>query len=115
MSTFDFALEGLTRVPGVESAMVVSAEDGLVVGEASMGGVDTAAVAALSASLHARIGEMAAAAGRQPPLVAHLEASQGGLLIVPAGEGLLLVAVAHSDANLGLLRLALRAASERLA
>lgn len=114
MSPFEQALEGLTRVPGVQSALIVSAEDGLVVGEASMGGVDAAAVAALSASLFARIGEMTAAAGRQPPAVAHLEASRGGLMIVPAAEGLLLVAAAGPEANVGLLRLALRAAAERL-
>ena len=115
MSPFDLVLEGLTRIPGVRSAMVVSAEDGLVVGEASMGGVDAPAVAALSASLFARLGDMAAAAGHPAPQVAHLDATSGSLLVALAAEGLLLVAVAEPDANVGLLRLALRTAAERLA
>ena len=114
MSPFDLVLEGLTRVPGVRSAMVVSEEDGLVVGHASMGGVDPGAVAALSSSLFARLGEMATAAGHPAPRAAHLEASGGSLLVAPAAPGLLLVAVAEPDANVGLLRLALRAAAERL-
>jgi predicted regulator of Ras-like GTPase activity (Roadblock/LC7/MglB family) len=43
-----------------------------------------------------------------------LEAEQGGLMAAPAGEGLLLVAVTDADANIGLLRLALRDAVERV-
>jgi len=35
-------------------------------------------------------------------------------MAVPAEEGLMLVAVADADANVGLLRLALRQAMERL-
>jgi predicted regulator of Ras-like GTPase activity (Roadblock/LC7/MglB family) len=114
MRPFDLALEGLTRVPGVRSALVVSPDDGLVVGEASMGGVDAAAVAALSASLFARLAELAEAAGRTPPQLAHFEATEGGLLLAPADAGLLVVVVADAAANIGLLRLALRAAAERV-
>ena len=44
-----------------------------------------------------------------------LEAERGGLAAAPAAEGLLLVAVTDADANIGLLRLALRDAVERLA
>lgn len=115
MSPFDLVLEGVTRIPGVRAAMVVSAEDGLVVGEASMAGLDSSAIAALSSSLFSRLGEMASAAGHPAPRSAHLDASRGSLLVAPAGQDLLLVVVAEPDANVGLLRLALRAATERLA
>ncbi len=107
-------LEGITRVPGVRGALVVSAEDGLVVAEASMGDVDGAAVAALAGSLAARLGRAVQALGHPAPRLVHLQARDGGLMTGPAGEGLLLVAVTGPDANIGLLRLALRDAADRV-
>jgi predicted regulator of Ras-like GTPase activity (Roadblock/LC7/MglB family) len=49
------------------------------------------------------------------PAVVQLKAEGGTLLTVPAGEDLLLVAVADREANLGLARLELRDAAARLA
>jgi predicted regulator of Ras-like GTPase activity (Roadblock/LC7/MglB family) len=114
MSPFDAALAGLSRIPGVRSALIVSAEDGLVIGEASMIGVEAPAVAALAASLMARLTGLAEAAGHRAVRMAHLEALGGGLVAMPVGSGMLLVAVIEPEANVGLLRLALRAAAERL-
>lgn len=111
---FEALLDGLTRVPGVRSALLVSAEDGLVIAESSMTDVDTAAVAALAASLSARLARAVAAAGHSVPRSLHLEAVGGGLMAAPAGDGLLLVGVTDPDANVGLLRLALRHAAERV-
>jgi len=108
-------LDGITRVNGVRGALVVSADDGLVVAESSMGDVDGAAVAALAASLAARLGRATTAIGCAAPRLVHLDADRGGLIAAPAGEGLLLVAVTGPDANIGLLRLALRDAAERVA
>jgi len=108
-------LDGITRVTGVRGALVVSADDGLVVAESSMSDVDGAAVAALAASLAARLGRATASIGSHPPRLVHLDAERGGLLAAPAGEGLLLVAVTDANANLGLLRLALREAAGRMA
>ncbi len=107
-------LDGITRVTGVRGALVVSADDGLVVAESSMGDVDGAAVAALAASLAARLGRVTAAIGCAPSRLVLLDADRGGLIAAPAGEGLLLVAVTGPDANVGLLRLALRDAAERV-
>lgn len=115
MTGLQAVLEGLTRVPGVRGALVVSIEDGLVVGEASMAGVDAPAAAALAGSLAVQVEAAAAALGFSAPAVLHLEAATGGLLAIPLGEGLLLVAVADPDANVGLLKLALRHAGERIA
>lgn len=114
MTAFHGVLEGLTRVPGVRSAMLVSREDGLPVAEASREGVDAAAVAALTASLVARVHAAATAAGLRTPKSVHLETRGGGVLVVPVGGELALVAVADADANVGLLRLALRHAAERI-
>ena len=108
-------LDGITRVSGVRGALVVSAEDGLVVAESSMGDVEGAAVAALAASLNARLARVAGALGSAAPRLVQLEAQRGGLVASPAGEGLLLVAVTDGAANVGLLRLALRDAAERMA
>lgn len=114
MTAFQGALDGLTRVPGVRGALLVSLEDGLVVAESAMSDVDPAAVAALSASLAARLARSAATAGLAAPQSLHLEARHGGFTAAPIAGGLLLVAVTAEDANLGLLRLALREAAARI-
>ena len=108
-------LDGITRVSGVRGALLVSADDGLVVAEASMSDVDGAATAALVGSLARKLGRITGAIGSAPPRLVMLEAEKGGLAAAPAAEGLLLVAVTDDDANIGLLRLALRDAVERLA
>ena len=108
-------LDGITRVRGVRGALLVSADDGLVVAEASMGDVDGAATAALAGALATRLLKVTGAIGCSDPRMVLLEAERGGIMTAPAGEGLLLVAVTDADANIGLLRLALRDATERLA
>jgi predicted regulator of Ras-like GTPase activity (Roadblock/LC7/MglB family) len=108
-------LDGITRVSGVRGALLVSAEDGIVVAEASMGDVDGAAAAALVSSLARKLGRITGAIGCAAPRLVVLEAERGGLAAAPAAEGMVLVAVTDADANIGLLRLALRDAVERLA
>ena len=108
-------LDGITRVSGVRGALLVSADDGLIVAEASMSDVDGAASAALVGSLARKLGRITGAIGCAAPRMVMLEAERGGLAAAPAADGLLLVAVTDADANIGLLRLALRDAVERLA
>lgn len=108
-------LDGITRVNGVRGALVVSADDGLVVAEASMSDVDGAATAALAGSLAAKLARVTGAIGCLPPRMVLLEAERGGVMAAPAREGLLLVAVTDAEANIGLLRLAMREAAERVA
>lgn len=109
--TLPAALAALTRLPGVRGALVVSREDGLVVLDALMEGVDGAAVAALTASLAARLRGVTAALGQPEGQLFHLAATEGSLLAVPAAGDLLVVAVAGPDGNAGELRLALLAAA----
>lgn len=106
------ALSGLTRIVGVRGALLVSLEDGLVVAEALMEGVDGPAVAALAASLAARMRGVTRALLQPDPTLIHLEAAEGGLLATYAPEGLLVVAVTGRDVNVGEARLALRRAAE---
>ncbi len=105
------SLESITRVRGVRGAMVVSAEEGLVVAESSMEGIDGAAVAALMAGVVARLGRATEAAGRTVPAFVHLRAEEGGLVAVPAPGDLLVVAVTDPAVNVGLVRLELRRAA----
>ena len=111
------ALDLITRVRGVRGAMLVSAEDGLVVAEQLMEGIKGSAVAALAASLAGKLRRAMGAAGTGTSVFWHLQAEQGALLVVPGGGGnsdggILVVAVAEPDVNIGLVRLELLRAAE---
>ena len=109
------ALDMITRVRGVRGAMLVSAEDGLVVAEQLMEGIKGSAVAALAASLAGRLRRAMEAAGTGASVFWHLQAEQGALLVVPGGASngnILVVAVTEPDVNIGLVRLELLRAAE---
>jgi predicted regulator of Ras-like GTPase activity (Roadblock/LC7/MglB family) len=110
------ALDLITRVRGVRGAMLVSEEDGLVVAEQLMEGIKGGAVAALAASLAGRLRRAMEAAGTGTSVFWHLQAEQGAILVVPGGDsqggGILVVAVAEPDVNIGLVRLELLRAAE---
>lgn len=109
--SLDLALGDITRIPGVHGALVVSREDGLVVADALMEGVDGAAVAALAASLAGRMRGVTAVLGQPEPVLLMLGGTEGILLLAPGQSGLLLVAVAGADVNLAELRLSVLAAA----
>lgn len=109
--SLDLALGDITRIPGVQGALVVSREDGLVVADALMEGVDGAAVAALAASLAGRMRGVTAVLGQPEPVLLMLGGTEGILLLAPGQSGLLLVAVAGADVNLAELRLSVLAAA----
>ncbi|HYL54754.1 MAG TPA: roadblock/LC7 domain-containing protein [Gemmatimonadales bacterium] len=106
------ALDLITRVGGVRGAMLVSAEDGIVVAEQLMEGIKGSAVAALAASLATRLRRAMEAAGVGASLFWHLQAEGGALLVVPTPNDILVVAVAEPDVNVGLVRLELLRAAE---
>jgi predicted regulator of Ras-like GTPase activity (Roadblock/LC7/MglB family) len=114
MNAYRELLGRVVEVRGIRGAMLVSEDDGLVVAEALSEGVDGAAVAALAASLTLRIRRAATSAGLSAPAVVQLRAERGALLTVQSGDGLLVVAIADREANLGLARLELREAASRL-
>ena len=100
-------LDLVTRVRGVRGAMLVTGDDGLVVAEQLMEGIKGPAVAALAASLASRLRRALEAAGVGAGQFWHLQAEQGALLVVTAASGVLVVAVAEPDVNVGLVRLEL--------
>lgn len=106
------ALDAITRVRGVRGALFVAGDDGLIVAEALMEGVPGKAVAALAASLAKRLKPALDAAGAGPPRFIHLQATGGTLVIVPAPEGMLVVALGDPYMNVGLVRLEMLRAAE---
>ena len=99
------ALDRITRVGGVSGALLVGAEDGLVVADALMEGVRGPAVAALAASLAHRCNLVADAAEVGAVRFLHLQGADGILTILPGGNGTLLVCVGSGEMNVGLARL----------
>jgi len=108
------ALERVTQVPHVQGAMVVSADDGLVVDETMMEGVRGNAVAALAASVAQKLARATVSAGLGPPAFVHLAAERGALLAVPAALGLAVVVVAGREVNVGLARLEMLKVAEAI-
>ncbi len=102
------ALREVTGVTGVIGALIISADDGLVVAETAMEGLATADVAALAAALVTRAVRCNAAMQVAIPSSLHLVATAGALLAVAGPSPLWMVAVAGPDAELGRLRLLLR-------
>lgn len=98
-------LDRVTRVGGVRGAMLVVADDGLVVAESLMEGIRGAAVAALAASLTRRFSMVGKTSTVGDLGFLQLQGEQGILAIVPAPVGVLVVAVGGSDMNVGLARL----------
>lgn len=104
---WDELLREVTAVPGVRGALVMSADDGLVIAESAIEGVETSDVAALAAALAARATRTAAAL-REPRVgMVQLTAASGVLLAAAGPSPLWLVALAAPDAELGRLRLLL--------
>lgn len=108
------ALERVSAIGGVQGAMLVSASDGLVVAESLMEGVDGRAVAALAASLAGRLRRTTEGAGLGLPRIVQLRAERGTIIALPAASDLLVVVVARPDANLGLARLEMIDAAQRI-
>ena len=106
------SLDRLSRVRGVRGSMFVAADDGLVVGQLLMEGVNGKAVAALAASLARKVGGAAAATGAGQLSFVQVEATAGTLLLAPAAGDLLVVALAEPQVNVGLCRLEMMRAAE---
>jgi len=111
---FNAAVERLSRVAGVRGALLVESEAGVPVVSELREGVNETAVAALVASLFRRTGAASETAdfGRLNTL--QLEADEGHVVAVDAGE-LILVVVADHDAQLGLVRFEAHRAAESIA
>ena len=105
---WQIALREVTGVAGVYGALIVSADDGLVIAETAMEELETADVAALSAALVTRAARCVGAMQAAAPQTVYLVGQRGALIAVAGPGPLWLVAVARKDAELGRLRLLMR-------
>ncbi|CAN5711074.1 roadblock/LC7 domain-containing protein [soil metagenome] len=101
---FTAAVDRLSRVAGVRGALIVEADAAVPVVAELSDDVNGTAVAALAASLFRRTAQASETAefGRLATL--QLEADDGHMLVVDAGE-VILVVITTRDAQLGLVRL----------
>jgi predicted regulator of Ras-like GTPase activity (Roadblock/LC7/MglB family) len=105
---FEHLLGRITRIRGVVGAVVLDAEDGLVVSESIMEGVRVNAVAALTASVYRRISQATRAAGQGAPDFVQMNAEQGILIATSGAEGTILAVIGELDVNVGLVRVEIR-------
>ena len=107
MSGYGELLGRVNRVTGVRGSMVVAAEDGLIVEEDLMVGVPGPAAAALVASLFRRARRSVRAAEFGSASYLQVEGEEGLLFAAapPQLGDLLLVVIAESWVNVGLVRL----------
>ena len=100
----------LRRVPELEAAAVVTI-DGLPMASALPAGMDEDRVAAMSAALLS-LGERAAEGlGRGDLAQVYIQAEQGGVWLLAAGDDAVLVGVSAADAKAGLVLYELRRAT----
>jgi predicted regulator of Ras-like GTPase activity (Roadblock/LC7/MglB family) len=107
------AVERLSRISGVRGALLVDSEAAVPVIAELSEGVNGTALAALTASLFRRVAQASERARFCGLTTMQLEAEDGYIVAVGAGQAqeLILVAVAEHDAQLGMVRVeALRAA-----
>lgn len=116
MSNSPFAemLDALTRQRGVTAALVADERDGIVIDSRAHVGVRGDRVAALAASLYRKARLSARAAGLGGVGFLQLEAETGRVCAVGHGD-LVVVTVATSEANVGLIRVELLRALTTLA
>jgi predicted regulator of Ras-like GTPase activity (Roadblock/LC7/MglB family) len=113
VSQFAPLIGAITRHRGVQACLVVAEEDGIVVDGTAHVGVGSNAFAALTASLFRKAGRASESAGFGAAAYFELEAERGRVLAA-GRNGLVLVAVAETRVNVGLLRVELLRAAEQL-
>ena len=110
---FSAALERLSRVVGVQGALVVETEAGVPVATELSTEVDGGAVAALAASLYRRAKQAAVTGGMERLETLQLEAEGGHVIVAGAGD-VLVIAVTERGAQLGMVRVEAQRAAESL-
>lgn len=113
-SEFTRILDGFTRHRGVRASLVVGADDGISIESNLQIGEDGSRVAAIAASMYRKARRAAIAAGLGGTGFMQLEAENGRLCIL-GGNDYVLVVVARREANVGMIRMEMLRAAERLA
>jgi predicted regulator of Ras-like GTPase activity (Roadblock/LC7/MglB family) len=103
-SPFSGKLDALSRIRGVQGALVAGESDGLVVDAVLQAGVRGEVIAALAASLYRRARLAAGAAGLGSSGFLTLDADEGRICAAGTGD-LVIVVVAEPRANVGMIRM----------
>jgi predicted regulator of Ras-like GTPase activity (Roadblock/LC7/MglB family) len=111
---FSSVLERLGRQRGVRASLIVSESDGLIVDASLRFGQDGERLAALAASLYRKARLSAAAARLGDVSFLELDAERGRVCAVGGRGDLVIVVVAESSANVGLIRVELLKVLESL-
>ena len=115
MADLQAILEPLVRIRGVRGAILLSGADGVIVTEALADEVRSAGAAALVASLVDRVNALSEALGRGSVRCLQLHAEAGSILVARVPGELLLALLAGPQTPVGLARLELLKAAERVA
>ena len=107
------AVDRVSHVNGVRGALLVDIQAGVPVVSELSEGVNGTAIAALAASLFRRTAEASRMSHFGNLGTLQLEADNGHVLVVDAGD-MVLVVIATRDAQLGLVRLEAHRAAESL-
>lgn len=113
MSDYAPMLMAMRRHRGVLGSMVVDAQDDIIVEAAVRQGVNSSTVAAIGASLYRKARLSARAAGLGDTGFLRLEA-EGGHVFAAGRGALVLIALAESSVNVGLVRMEMLKAAEAL-
>jgi len=98
------------RNPDITAAVIAST-DGLAVHEDAAGGVDTEALAAMSADIAVRAARMAEDIGQGATQQLLVQSDGGYVVASRVGDGFCLVVSAKAEASLGLLLMSVRKAA----
>lgn len=107
-------LAAVSRHRGIIGAMVVDAQDDIIVDATVRHGVKASTVAALGASIYRKARQSAGAAGLGDTAFLRMEAEHGHIFAAGRG-GLVLIALAESSVNVGIVRLEMIRAAAGLA
>jgi predicted regulator of Ras-like GTPase activity (Roadblock/LC7/MglB family) len=110
----DAALEPLARTSGVRAALLAVEDDGVPVYTVAHEDVDAETLAALGCRLYRSARLASQRAGFGASSVMHIEADGGQVCVTRTGKGngaLVLIVLAHADANIGAVRVALARAA----
>ena len=107
------AIEQLSHVSDIKAAAVVR-RDGLVITHTLPDGVDPKIVAAMTAAIVGTSEMATLQLGQGRFTRAIIESDEGKLLSTGAGEEALLVTLVYSDANLGLVLMAMEKAAKQV-
>jgi predicted regulator of Ras-like GTPase activity (Roadblock/LC7/MglB family) len=113
IDAYTHAVERLSRVTGVLGALIVEAQTAVPVVAELREGVNGTAVAALAASLYQRTSAASESAEYGAVDTVQLEADDGHVIMVGAGE-VILVIISERTAQLGMVRLEARRAAASL-